>query len=640
MIRPARTVNAANYLYKGFVLIVIFSGVCPAIIAQVDAETRKQDCWSTDSQAPKIKLRDRRSATVSIATLDENAGAMADTSLSVERLSPERSKAEVPLTPWWLDKVRETMRPKADPLFLSLDSLLVRTVAHSSQVKVYSDLPLIRETAITGASAAFDWHAFLDSRWNDTNDPVGNTLTGAFPRYKNQQLSNATGLRRRTLTGGRLEASQQFGFQNSNSIYLNPNPQATTRLAISYTQPLMRGSGEIYNKSLICLAEIETKMAESEFCRKLQSHLLDVTHAFWTLYIERTNVVLKRRSLHQAEDIAEILRNREGIDSVPSQTQRAEAEIAMRQSELIRARASVRTSEARLRSLVNDPQMGTFETVELIPLDQPIQEEILINRTEALSLAIMNRPEIDRSLAQIKAGAVRMDMAKNEWLPLLNVITQTYVAALSSGDDVAESWSSQFTTGDPSYSSGLQLEVPVGNRVARARLERRTLECRQLRHEYETAVKALALEVGMSVREVRATFAQMNAQSKAVRASGAQLELLERRWKLVPGEGDKGSLILENILQAQSRSSKSAVAYVNAWVKYNLALVDLKRATGELLRQEQITWSDYRDECDGLKSRIIAKADREHLSTESSNVPANEGHSSEKKRASELSPPR
>ncbi len=508
---------------------------------------------------------------------------------------------------WWLERISDPNRPEAQQFPVTLDSLLVRAVSHSSKIKVFSELPLIRETSIVVADAAFDWHAFVDSKWNDTNDPVGNTLVGAFPRYKNQQLSNSGGLRRRTLIGGNLEASQQVGFQNSNSIYLNPNPQSTTRLALSYTQPLMRGAGQLYNKSLICLAEIETKVAETEFSQKLQEHLLEVTHVYWALHAERANVVIRQHSLNQARDVTGRLKERESIDTVFSQIQRSEAEVATRESELLRSHASVRNAEARLRSLINDPELGQFDTVELIPLDTPTLEKIPVSPSEAMSLAIISRPEIHRSLEHIKAGATRLQMASNEMLPILNATTQAYVAGLAVGDHTGDSLSNQFTTGNPSYTAGLQCEMPIGNRAGQARRDRRLLECRLLRNEYETTLKTVSLEVGIAVREIRTSYNQMLAQSKAVRASTAQLEQIENRWKLLSGEDENGALVLNNMLLAQARRAKSETAYVSAWIKYNLALIDLKRTTGDLLQHENVTWTEYREECEGIKTRVVVK---------------------------------
>lgn len=517
--------------------------------------------------------------------------------------------------PWWLDRVVAPLRPKARPLELSVDEVLIRAVTHSTKIKVFTDLPMIYEATEGELQAAFDWCAFMNSRWNDLNDPVGNTLIGAFPRYISEQLSDAAGIRRRTRMGGSFEASQQFGFQYSNSIYMSPNPQATSKLVMSYTQPLLRGSGQVYNTSLICLAEIDTKMANAEFSKLLQSHLLEIVRAYWALHIERTNVILKEDSLEQAREVMEHLKPRQGLDAVKSQIDRADAEIATRDNDLIRARGAVRMSEARLRSLVNDPEFENFAQVELVPTDKPIDSTIPVNIRDSLTSAMIYRPEIDRALTQIKGRSIRLEMSRSDMLPLLNAVTQAYVAGLSPGENIPNSWNNQFTTGNPSFSTGLQLEAPVGNRAAKSRFDRRALELRQMQSEYEAVVKKLAYEVAVAVRRVQFADSDRKAQARAVMASLAQQEMIERRWSLIPGEEAQGSLELENLLNAQSRTTRLMQAFVNSWINYNLTLVELKQVTGELLQAQQISWGDYRDECEGVRGRQVFKAGQEIRST-------------------------
>jgi hypothetical protein len=90
---------------------------------------------------------------------------------------------------WWSEFVSQPMRDKSQSKFISLDEVLVQTLSYSNQVKVFADLPLIRRTAIVEADAAFDWTRYFETRWDDLNDPVGNSLTvgGIGTRYINQQ---------------------------------------------------------------------------------------------------------------------------------------------------------------------------------------------------------------------------------------------------------------------------------------------------------------------------------------------------------------------------------------------------------------------------------------------------------------------
>ena len=513
--------------------------------------------------------------------------------------------------PWWLEKMSDPMRREVAQLPVSLESLLLRTLVHSHQIKVFSELPLIRETAIVEADAAFDWYGFLESRWDDTDDPVGSTLTGVpiGGRYKNNQLSNVVGARRRTIVGGKLEVAQRFGVQDTNSAFFSPNPQGTARLTLGYTQPLLRGAGRTYNSSLTCLAIIDTEIAEEEFSRQVQSQLLEVARAFWTLHVQRASVAQRWQSVRRASDVVTKLQKRQGIDAVVPQLQRAEAEIATRQAELLRSLMSVRTAEAKIRSLVNDPELGTFDSLELIPVDRPTTEQILVDMDTAMSVAMQFRPEVAQALKQVQAGCVRMRISKSEMLPVLNLVTETYVAGLQDNGSVGDAWTDQYSRGGPGYGIGGQFEAPLGNRAAQARMDRRILETRQLRNQYDTTLKTLNLEVGVAVREVRASYSEMLSQSKVVRASATQLEQIEKRWNLLPGEDGNGSLVMENMLQAQARLTRAEGAYLNAWITYNLSLINLKKTTGELLKHEYVTWNDYRSECNDIKTRYLSKPD-------------------------------
>ena len=136
---------------------------------------------------------------------------------------------------WWAVFVTAPLRENSQPLMLSIEEILVRAIHHSSQVRVFSDLPLIRETSIIEADAAFDWTAFLDTRWQGLNDPVGSSLTIGTPgvnRYKNDQYTSQGGVRKRTREGGTLQLSEQLGWQQTNSTFFKPNPQGTSRLVL------------------------------------------------------------------------------------------------------------------------------------------------------------------------------------------------------------------------------------------------------------------------------------------------------------------------------------------------------------------------------------------------------------------------
>ena len=295
---------------------------------------------------------------------------------------------------WWTAMINRPLRRSATPVMLNLNDLLVRTLAHSRQVQVFAELPLIRETSIVEADAAFDWSAFFDSRWSDTSDPVGNSLTAGpgINRFKDHNLTFNGGVRRRNREGGQIELSQQAGIQENNSTFFTPNNQATTRLVLSYTQPLMRGQGRAYNQSLICLANIDKQIADDEFRRQLESHLLEVTRGYWALFLERGTFLQRLKLYVRAKSIVGHLERRRNIDATESQIRSAQAALKERQADLARARTAINNSESRLRSLVNDPELGDFETVEIVPMTLPSFQTLPVEMRGAIQEGIQHRP--------------------------------------------------------------------------------------------------------------------------------------------------------------------------------------------------------------------------------------------------------
>lgn len=490
---------------------------------------------------------------------------------------------------WWLPYVATPMRQTSQPLPLSIEQVITLALQHSHQLRVLSDEPLVRDTAILEADGAFDWAAFVETMWNDITEPVGSQLTtGGPPRYQDHKWTADTGLRRRMTTGGKLELNQRFGFENSNSRFFLPNNQGTTRLSVSYTQPLLRGSGKPYNTSLILLAQIDADASRDEFARELQDQLLEISRAYWTLHRERATLLQRQRLYHRAQLIMTDLEHRSTIDAVQSQIVRARAAVAARKADLFRAAAAVKNAEGRIRSLVNAPSLGKVDEYEFLPVDMPTVNEFCIDMPNAITMALQNRPEIHQAMKQIKASSVRLNMSHKELLPALDLVMESYVNGLQDDSDIGAAYFDQFSTGAPSYRAGLQFEVPLRNRVAKARFERRAIETRQLESQLQATMESLAVEAEIAVRDVETTFLESRAKLDSVKAAESQVEYLTERWRLLAGEDRSASLILEDLLSAQERLANQEADYLESQVRYNFAITNLKRATGTLLQMEQV----------------------------------------------------
>jgi outer membrane protein len=486
--------------------------------------------------------------------------------------------------PWWNGQLSRPMREPYRPIQVDVQGLVLGAIRYSPKIMAIRGLPEIRRTAIIEAQATFDVQTFVESKFTDTSDPVGNTLTtGGPPRYHDHNVYSNGGIRQKTSTGGQWELAQRFGYENSNSLYFVPDPQGTAKLALSYTQPILRGAGSAYNQSLIVLAEIDASVAADAFAAGLQDHLFEVNRAYWGLYLERVALLQKRRLCEQARKILAELRARQRLDAAGSQLVRAESALAVRQSNLIRAEASVRSAEARIQLLVNDPEFQAANRFELITVETPCRQYTVAAVRENLLTALRHRPDLDQAIKQIRAASVQADVAANELLPVLNAVVTTYVSGLEGQGRIGNAWVDQFSVGEPSYSAGLEFEMPWGNRAAKARAQRRRLELRQYGCQLNQTVAQVVHDVELAVREVNTSYREIQARYRAMLAAGSEINWLQDRWRLLPGEEQVAGILLGDVLTAQERLAEAEYRFAAAQVDYSLSLAGLQRATGTLV---------------------------------------------------------
>ncbi|MGB0758423.1 MAG: TolC family protein [Rubripirellula sp.] len=491
---------------------------------------------------------------------------------------------------WWQEMVAGPIGLSGQALPVDLNGLTQTALACSPLVKSILTEPRIRRSDLVIADADFDTVAFIEGNFADTNEPVGSLLTTGndATRFRDQTFSSAAGLRKRARAGGALELVQRGGFQANNSSLLDPNPQGTTRLEVNFTQPLLKDHGRAVNNTRVLLAQIDIELAKSDVRAELEKHLVDVTRAYWDLFGARAGWLQRNRLLQGAIDLHRILVARDQVDSLKRQTLRAEVAVASRRSDLIRAEAKIRNSQARLRLLTGDPRLIQRAVWELTPQESPLSMPVKLSTKEATITALDNRPDIAKSIRQIQAVSARVGAARNQVLPRLDMILSTYVAGLDSRRDTFGAFINQFSDGRPSYAAGLLFEVPIKNRASRARLDRSRWELTRAMHEFQQTTDVAFTEVEVAVRETQTALGEMVSKQQAIEAASHEVTYLNQRWKLLPDPGESAVLLIENLLDAQERLADEEQGFVKAQMAYAMSWVQLRQAMGVLLRFESV----------------------------------------------------
>ena len=498
---------------------------------------------------------------------------------------------------WWREKVASPLDASLPGETIDSNILVYRALQRSPRIQAISQEPLIRELQVVEADSEFDAIGFVQSQFEDRNDPVGNTLTvGNGESFLRDNIWSADlGLRRRARNGAQWELNQTLGFQNSNSNFFSPQDQGTATLALNVTQPLLRGRGQYVNQAQILIAQAAGGAAWETFDGELQDELLAVINAYWQLYFDRSAYLQRNRNVERGQEVLNRLEGRSELDSLPNQLSRARSSVQTRKTELANSRRDVRNSETEIRRLIADTRWIGGDVTELLPAELPYPDAIQLPLDQIVSNALNHRPEIREVMSRARIATLQQNVNSNELLPELSLLLGTYVSALRGDTGIENAFQDQFGQVRPGYNVGINFEMPYGNRAARSRLTQSRLRVSQIRAELDQVTQAVIAESQIAQRRVVSAGETLVAAEAAIRAARADMEQFNERWEafaLVEGdvsEGQSPTTILDQLLESHDRLAASELVYVQAEMELKVSEFALQRAMGTLLIRQNIS---------------------------------------------------
>lgn len=479
---------------------------------------------------------------------------------------------------WWESEIAGSLFPNRQPMNLTLAACLSIAQTNSPELQVLHSDWYIQQAEADRLAAAFDWNTFVEAIWNRDSAPVGSDLDGATDRLRSRTANSSFGVRRLTESGAELEISQQFGTRSGNSIFLDPNPQAVSRLSLDYKKPLLRGFGEDYNTSPQKLATINRDTAYDRFRVGVQDYLLNVASAYWSVVLQRGLYLQAQASLGRVQKIANEMVSRIEVDVTPGMLDRARSEVAIRKANLVKVRHDVLRAQSGLLRLIHGAEFNRFANHEVVTGTLPMPRSGKVQPDDNVQLALQQRSEVHQAIREIKAATIRYEVAANEVLPALNLVLSGYVAGLDAGDDIGTSWGSQFREGEPGVGIGFDFEIPYRNRAAEAAAERQQITIKRMQAALQTVLADVGEDVRNQVIERNKYGAMLGDQQEAIRRARSMLKNATIRRELLADGNQVADLYLEDLLQIQNRVESTERAFLQSQVRYTLADNALLRA--------------------------------------------------------------
>ena len=397
-----------------------------------------------------------------------------------------------------------------------------------------------------------------------------------------------------------------FSFDNSRQTTNSPNftlsPTLTSAFRFQFQQELLAGFGFGPNLRYLRIARNNKKISDIAFKDQAIATVTQIKNIYWDLVSAFEQTQVNEKSVAFATQTLENARKQLKLESIPEMdVLRAEAEVSKRDQDLTVARTSLQLQETLMKNAItkslDDPAL---EAVAVVPTDRTQTDQTQTGAViqDLIAAALHNRAELAESDIDLVNRQISRGAARNALLPSLSLVG-TYSGAglagplnpLGTGSsstvpvDFSGALRNAFNNSSPDYYVGLNLNIPLRNRVAKADQYRSELEYRQAELRREELKKQVRIEVRNAQYSVEQTAARVRAARKA-------RDLAQRTFEITSKEQQLGAGSSFQTLSSQRDLALAELDLVTAITIYEKARVELDRATGTTLEHNGIQLQD------------------------------------------------
>ncbi len=396
----------------------------------------------------------------------------------------------------------------------------------------------------------------VGANWSD--DGYGNDSL-------NQNLSLA--LSQRLPTAGSISLST--------SISRDEDDNYTRSGSVSISQPLLKGAGLTVWREGLTQAQrshIYALRAHQEFLQELS---LNTARSFWSLLRSQHGLTTRKNSLERAHYLFE---QSEAFLSIgrtkANDVFRAKSSLLQEEQALVDALAAF---EVQVDAFKIDLALDV-DTELMIQKTPPRMVLLTINSKLAIETALSSRLSWLTLLDRFEDTRRALTLARNNLLPSLNLSASAQYG--DSNDGLDESFAER-----PSYSAGLQLELPLDRRSVRLSYHRSLVAVERGRRDLEVARQRIIQEVVGSIRDLRTAEHSLQLQERLQHQSSLRLEKSLMDY-------ESGLISNRDYVEAQGEVRNANTAYFNAIIDYRIAELNLRRQTGVLRVDPHGQWAE------------------------------------------------
>jgi outer membrane protein TolC len=452
--------------------------------------------------------------------------------------------------------------------------------------------PAIAEQNITAVDATFDPTLF----------------SSPFHRESEQEISNLSSLSSFESDSMNVGVEDLFKFGGAGRVdfegrrdlasgpFVTSETTYTSGLAMSFTQPLLKGFGTEVTTEQLVLREGDLEISREQLRVSAHGVLERVEGGYWDLLAAYAALDVSKQALERAQDLLGLNRKKVEVGTLaPIEITQAEAGVASEEENVIIAETNLENAADELRRLLAVPEGDPLWNERLLPVDSPPVEVGAIDLEAAIDTAMAQRPELLNARQVLRNTELSERVAKRLLRPELEL-----AAALTpSGnnfevnpgfDGIPGTTDDQFGAegqlgeaiqeipefDNYDWSLGLNFRYPVGNRAAKSSYSIASLSRQKAEIGVSNQEQTIRVEVRTAVRAVESGMKRIDAAQKNVELQREKLEAEQKRF-------DNGMSTSFEVLTFQNDLSNAQLRLINARLDFVKAVTALERVKGTLL---------------------------------------------------------
>jgi outer membrane protein len=400
--------------------------------------------------------------------------------------------------------------------------------------------------------------------------------------------------------GTALQVSFNNQRQSTNGTAIAFNPSLTSSFRASLRQHLLQGFGRNLNLRFLRTARNNKKITEEGFRQQVISTVSQVENIYWDLVNAYEAYRVNERSLALAQKTLSDNQKQVEIGTLaPLDVVRAQSSVASAEQALIASKTNLQLQQLVMKNALTRslPNNSSLVQAEVIPTDtvQVPEQENVPPVEQLIQMAFANRPDYKQQRITLQNNEINIKGVNNGLLPVVDLVAFYGASALSGvpnplatnpipaslGGGFPDAFGNLFNSTGPDKGVQINIQIPLGNRIAQATQVRAMLEYRQSQLSLKTVENTISIGIRNDVFTLENNRASVVAAQKARDLAAQTLDAEQKKYNL-------GASTYLAVLQDERDLAQAESTLVSAMTNYAKARVQLDRDTAQTLDRYNI----------------------------------------------------